>query len=184
MNTILTDDERRAMLGEAWAFTETTPTRALYTAQQVMDSIAKAEAAVLAKLREQEPVAWLYRCEPWFDGNRWQEQSGVTLDEQVAKFKGDPKPLYAAPLPAVVQVPQPWRDFVAEVVASAEGYERRTGQKVNAEWVQRGRAMLAAPEAPAQDEHITDGTPCWCDPELDYKDPETGAEVWVHRGKQ
>lgn len=57
MNTILTDDERRAMLGDAWAFTETAPARALYTAQQVMESIAKAEAAVLAKLAQQEPVA-------------------------------------------------------------------------------------------------------------------------------
>jgi hypothetical protein len=22
---------------------------------------------------------------------------------------------------------------------------------------------------------------CWCEPELDYEDPETGAQVWVHR---
>jgi hypothetical protein len=30
-------------------------------------------------------------------------------------------------------------------------------------------------------EHLTDGTKCWCEPDLDYVDPETGAEVWVHR---
>jgi hypothetical protein len=37
---------------------------------------------------------------------------------------------------------------------------------------------------PLTDEHVTDGTKCWCEPELDYKDPDTGAEVWIHRGKQ
>ncbi len=33
-------------------------------------------------------------------------------------------------------------------------------------------------------QHITDGTPCWCEPELSHKDPATGAEVWVHREPQ
>lgn len=50
------------------------------------------------------------------------------------------------------RVPEGWREFVAEVVASAESYERRTGQAVNAEWVKRGKELLAAaPEAPAQE---------------------------------
>ena len=34
-------------------------------------------------------------------------------------------------------------------------------------------------------EHITDGTPCWCNPELNFKDPETGETfntVWVNDG--
>ena len=26
-----------------------------------------------------------------------------------------------------------------------------------------------------------DSPDCWCEPELDYEDPETGAQVWVHR---
>ena len=33
-------------------------------------------------------------------------------------------------------------------------------------------------------EHITDGSPCWCNPEVDYIDPETGAAVIVHRRPQ
>ena len=32
-------------------------------------------------------------------------------------------------------------------------------------------------------EHIS-SPDCWCEPELDYKDPDTGAEVWVHRELQ
>ena len=39
-------------------------------------------------------------------------------------------------------------------------------------------------EMEQEPEHITDGRPCWCEPELHYKDPETGAEVWVHRRAQ
>jgi hypothetical protein len=33
-------------------------------------------------------------------------------------------------------------------------------------------------------EHVTDGSPCWCNPELNYRDPETGAELWIHRREQ
>ena len=33
-------------------------------------------------------------------------------------------------------------------------------------------------------EHITDGSPCWCEPETVYKDPDTGVSVIVHRRPQ
>jgi len=36
----------------------------------------------------------------------------------------------------------------------------------------------------AKPEHITDGSPCWCDPDLNYVDPETGVKVWVHKEPQ
>ena len=32
-------------------------------------------------------------------------------------------------------------------------------------------------------EHVMSGD-CWCNPELNYIDPETGAEVWVHKEPQ
>ena len=35
-----------------------------------------------------------------------------------------------------------------------------------------------------QREHVTDGSQCWCSPEMTYKDPENGAEVWVHKEQQ
>lgn len=41
--------------------------------------------------------------------------------------------------------------------------------------------LRRALEQPEQDEHITDGSLCWCGPELAYVDPENGAKVWVHR---
>jgi hypothetical protein len=33
-------------------------------------------------------------------------------------------------------------------------------------------------------EHITNGDPCWCNPEIDYVDPETGVAVIVHKEPQ
>ena len=44
--------------------------------------------------------------------------------------------------------------------------------------------VYASPQPAQQQEHITDGTPCWCNPVLDYKDPDTGAEVWIHKEPQ
>ena len=31
-------------------------------------------------------------------------------------------------------------------------------------------------------EHVASAG-CWCSPEVDYKDPDTGATVYVHRGR-
>ena len=44
--------------------------------------------------------------------------------------------------------------------------------------------VYVSPQPAQQQEHITDGTPCWCNPVLDYKDPDTGAEVWIHKEPQ
>ena len=33
-------------------------------------------------------------------------------------------------------------------------------------------------------EHITTGTPCWCNPETTYKDHDTGLAVVVHKEPQ
>ena len=37
--------------------------------------------------------------------------------------------------------------------------------------------------APVAREHRTSGD-CWCNPELNYVDPVTGVEVWVHKEPQ
>jgi hypothetical protein len=42
------------------------------------------------------------------------------------------------------------------------------------------REALAQP----QGEHKTDGTPCWCNPEVTYENSETGAKVIVHKEPQ
>ena len=55
-------------------------------------------------------------------------------------------------------------------------------QKLSLGW-DNGAAALAADFAVKTPEHIT-SPDCWCEPELDYVDPETGNEVWVHRDLQ
>jgi hypothetical protein len=30
-------------------------------------------------------------------------------------------------------------------------------------------------------QHITDGRPCWCEPTIEYRDPDTDAAVIVHK---
>ncbi len=38
-------------------------------------------------------------------------------------------------------------------------------------------------DLPKEPEHI-DSENCWCEPELDYTDPDTGVSVYVHRRTQ
>lgn len=46
----------------------------------------------------QEPVAWMYKDEPWFDGTSYHDKYEVTTDERLAKFKDkNARPLYFAP---------------------------------------------------------------------------------------
>jgi hypothetical protein len=42
-------------------------------------------------------------------------------------------------------------------------------------------ALRKAQLAALSTEHVTDGSPCWCNPELNFVDPDTKVEVWVHK---
>lgn len=42
-------------------------------------------------------------------------------------------------------------------------------------------AAIKNPEDYPHLEHITDGRDCWCNPEVNYVDPDTGAAVIVHK---
>lgn len=39
------------------------------------------------------------------------------------------------------------------------------------------------PNFPVEPAHVPDVT-CWCEPELTYRDPDTGGETWLHRRMQ
>jgi hypothetical protein len=152
MNTILTDDERPELPP-----TNTVP-RDYFTTEQ-MEAYADArEAAVLAKLARQPPVAHRYRFgDVWmFDTYRW---NGQDPDEVV--------PVYAAPQPAVVQVPpiplniiRKWPDgFEArlqhvwkDVISFTPNAKLWDLQRVLAEFGFRMEVydQTSAPEAPAQ----------------------------------
>lgn len=65
--------------------------------------------------------------------------------------------------------------------------EAKLRQKNGGDHIPDAGKMIDAPQPqPKQEprEHITDGSPCWCSPEVDYIDPETGAAVIVHRRPQ
>ena len=59
------------------------------------------ETKVIEKIKAQEPVAFEYNGEPWFDGNSWHEQKELAKDKKVAEFKAylgkPPVPLYRLP---------------------------------------------------------------------------------------
>ena len=55
--------------------------------------------AIKAALEEKdEPVAWIYKGEKSFDGNKWSDEYELTASKQVALWKDkDAKPLYTTP---------------------------------------------------------------------------------------
>jgi len=68
------------------------------------------------------------------------------------------KQFSAAGIGAVIGSPNPAEDLHARAILARGGTVKR--------------------------EHITDGSPCWCDPTVEYRDPDTGAAVIVHREMQ
>lgn len=123
MNTILTDDERPKLppaknyLGDdaSWGY-----------GASDMEAYADArEAAVLAKLREQEPVAAQQRFrhpqKTMPDWSIWQScfvRSRPAWEVDSQGYEVEYRPLYAAPLPAVVQVPQGRAALLASLKSS------------------------------------------------------------------
>jgi len=107
MNTILTEGE----IHEWWSSQNGMEDANLCKLNDFREVTRKVETAVLAKLREQEPVAWMREgwgpdCGPYVEIYR--------DDEMGWRDRKEWTPLYAAPQPAVVQVPQGWRLDVDE----------------------------------------------------------------------
>jgi len=54
--------------------------------------------AALASVRDAEPVAWIYKGDPYFDGRKWNDTAQVTTSKQLAMFNDSrAKPLYTHP---------------------------------------------------------------------------------------
>jgi hypothetical protein len=55
---------------------------------------------------------------------------------------------------------------------------------VESGWIREGEADIPQNHVmPSGNDHA-DHPECWCEPQLEYRDPETGNEVWVHRRLQ
>jgi hypothetical protein len=76
------------------------------TSSGISDPLVARARTALAQPEPQGPMAWMYRGEPYFDGERWRENWKVTLDEKVARFNSgnkEPVPLWGRP--AIEPVP-------------------------------------------------------------------------------
>lgn len=129
---------------------------------------------------QQEPVAYYTDWHP--DGRKYAEKPhgfdeiGVLLDDE-ALIREMWHPLVH---PAQQAEPQPIVQRLKQIAQNCDDPDTTDAlDKLVVDLLQK----QAKPQ-PLSDEHVTDGSKCWCDPELVYKDPYTMAEVWVHRGKQ
>ena len=119
----------------------------------------------------QEPVLWMM-------------PDGKTADKWALQFYGKQKgkPLYTTP-------PAAQREWVgltdAEIVFINDHHYNIAFRNFEADL-----AIARATEAKLRNkngwsrQHVTDGNPCWCEPETNYTDPETGASVIVHKEPQ
>ena len=121
---------------------------------------------------KQEPVAWQYKGEPSFDGNRWHDNYQVTTSKQVAKFKDkNAQPLYtalAAPRPVAVLpeaitcgMPFAIKHYTADLRPTIkgngfDGLEIGESREEAEEFVAWVNARIAAPPAAAPDEAAID----------------------------
>lgn len=64
------------------------------------------------------------------------------LGKLIKRWMQLPDSEYVPAIGPTNRVPQQWVEYVTEIVQSAEGYQRRTGDTVNGGWVERGRALL------------------------------------------
>ena len=66
--------------------------------------------------------------------------------------------------------------------------EREVCAKVADEWVKAyphpSETIAAAIRARGGEREHDASSDCWCNPELNYVDPVTGAKVWVHKEPQ
>ena len=65
--------------------------------KQVNDAITALRTAI-EQMEKQEPVAWKYKVDPAFDGQKWHDRYDLTESKSLALWKDkDAQPLYTSP---------------------------------------------------------------------------------------
>lgn len=140
------------------------------------DAIAELNHAQWLALENVRHLAARNRKEEWAQHLlRFVEQAGTNkaqimrkqvdataLEAEVLALRKDATPIPAHELVTMYDE-RPTSDL--EMIEFAREVERRHGIGV-------------------RPQHITNGSPCWCNPDVAYTDPETGASVIVHRRPQ
>ena len=134
----------------------------------INDAITAIKQALAAPV--QEPVAWRY------DLKQTGSFAGVSTEYSRIKLKIGQNwtPLYTTP-------PAAQRQWVGLTAGERDALFTKHYQ-----WDDYGRAIEAKLKEKngLHRQHVTDGSPCWCEPETSYTDPETGASVIVHKEPQ
>jgi hypothetical protein len=80
---------------------------------------------------EQEPVAWIYKGEKSFDGNKYSDEYELTASKQVALWKDkDAKPLYTTPPQRKPLSDEEIQDLLMPVRISGDGYYLRIARAI------------------------------------------------------
>jgi hypothetical protein len=116
------------------------------------------------------------RCDSIANRTMAEKQKGWDM-ERVALLQK----IKATPPAAPVQEPNEADELLVNLGLDPQTY-RTDGGAIN--YLKVKAAMRHPAEYPVKREHITDGNPCWCNPETDYVDPETGIAVIVHKEPQ
>ena len=140
----------------------TTPPAAQEDIQR-LSALVRAQQITIDKLEQarsapvQEPVAIV-------------DEDGVIV---VCNYKYKPgDKLYTTP-PAAQR---PWVGLTDEEIAKLDCYDHlKFARAIEAKLKEKNGWYR---------QHVTDGSPCWCEPETSYTDPETGASVVVHKEPQ
>lgn len=112
---------------------------------------------------------------------RLRQNPAFQIGVSVTTWNGE-IPLYTRPQPAA---PDEADELLVNLGLDPQAY-RTDGGAIN--YLKVKAALRHSDEypqlAPAKRKHITDGTPCWCNPEVNYADPDTGVAVIVHKEPQ
>jgi hypothetical protein len=116
----------------------------------------------------------------------WKEGDGIHPDYDTPALR-DVAKLYAKYDALYTAAQRQWTGLTDEEVDAAiksSWGEMKGGSLVlNRMYVRAIEAKLKEKNE-SHRQHVTDGNPCWCDPENSYTDPETGASVIVHKEPQ
>jgi hypothetical protein len=116
----------------------------------------------------------------------WKEGDGIHPDYDTPALR-DVAKLYAKYDALYTAAQRQWTGLTDEEVDAAiksSWGEMKGGSLVlNRMYVRAIEAKLKEKNE-SHRQHVTDGNPCWCDPDNSYTDPETGASVIVHKEPQ